>query len=314
MLTDAGGQPRATDPRLVHLQQVLEGAEGVASVSPPSVNKTGGAAVFALTATTAPSDPVTSDLVTRLRTSVIPAATRGGRDRVRRRHHGRVRRPRDAHLRPAAAGDRRRPCPQLRRPAGGVPLGARAAQGDPLQPARRRRRVRRPDRVLPVGVGLAAHRPRRRDHRADRQLRPAHHVRGAVRHVDGLRGLPDQPDLPRPQRGHGHVHGRARGRGRQRARDHRRGRHHGHGVPELRHHRGSGAQGVRRGAVRRHPAGRDDRAPGHRPGDDGPAGRVELVAAALAAVAAQGGPAGRAGRSDCAVRPLARHRPAPAGD
>jgi len=77
MLTDAGGQPSATDPRLVHLQQVLEGAEGVASVSPPSVNKTGGAAVFALTATTAPSDPVTSDLVTRLRDNVIPEATRG---------------------------------------------------------------------------------------------------------------------------------------------------------------------------------------------------------------------------------------------
>ena len=49
----------------------------MASVSPPTVNETGGAAVFALTATTAPSDPVTSDLVTRLRTSVIPDATRG---------------------------------------------------------------------------------------------------------------------------------------------------------------------------------------------------------------------------------------------
>ncbi len=77
MLTDAGGQPRATDPRLVHLQQALEAAQGVQSISPPSVNKSGSAAVFALTATTRPADPVTSDLVRRLRTTVIPDATRG---------------------------------------------------------------------------------------------------------------------------------------------------------------------------------------------------------------------------------------------
>ena len=77
MLTDAGGQPRATDPRLVHLQQALEAAQGVQSVSPPSVNESGSAAVFALTATTRPADPVTSDLVRRLRATVIPDATRG---------------------------------------------------------------------------------------------------------------------------------------------------------------------------------------------------------------------------------------------
>ena len=77
MLTDAGGEPLATDPRLAHLQQVLESARGVQSVSPPSVNKSGTAAVFALTATTRPADPLTSELVSRLRTSVIPGATRG---------------------------------------------------------------------------------------------------------------------------------------------------------------------------------------------------------------------------------------------
>jgi hypothetical protein len=41
------------------------------------VNKGGTAAVFAITATTRPADPVTSDLVARLRTTVIPGATRG---------------------------------------------------------------------------------------------------------------------------------------------------------------------------------------------------------------------------------------------
>ena len=77
MLTDAGGEPLATDPRLVRLQQALESARGVESVSPPSVNKNGTAAVFALTATTRPADPLTSELVARLRTQVIPDATRG---------------------------------------------------------------------------------------------------------------------------------------------------------------------------------------------------------------------------------------------
>jgi uncharacterized membrane protein YdfJ with MMPL/SSD domain len=77
MLTDAGGSPRATDPRLVRLQDALAAADGVESVSPPSVNGSGSAAVFALTATTRPADPVTSDLVGRLRGTVIPEVTGG---------------------------------------------------------------------------------------------------------------------------------------------------------------------------------------------------------------------------------------------
>ena len=77
MLTDAGGEPRATDPRVVRLVEALEAAGGVQSVLPPSVNEDGSAAVLAITATTAPADPVTSDLVKRLRTEVIPEATRG---------------------------------------------------------------------------------------------------------------------------------------------------------------------------------------------------------------------------------------------
>jgi uncharacterized membrane protein YdfJ with MMPL/SSD domain len=77
LLTDAGGQPRATDPRLVRLQDALALAPGVEAVSPPRVNKSGSAAVFTITATTRPADPVTSDLVRRLRTTVIPEATGG---------------------------------------------------------------------------------------------------------------------------------------------------------------------------------------------------------------------------------------------
>lgn len=76
MLTDAGGEPEATDPRLVELRRALAVAPGVQSIAPPRVNESGTATVMALTATTAPSDPRTSDLVTHLRTQV-PGATRG---------------------------------------------------------------------------------------------------------------------------------------------------------------------------------------------------------------------------------------------
>lgn len=77
LLTAAAGQPRATDPRVVRLQDALEAAPGVESVAPPSLNDSGSAAVFAITATTRPADPATSDLVAGLRGDVIPGATAG---------------------------------------------------------------------------------------------------------------------------------------------------------------------------------------------------------------------------------------------
>ncbi len=77
LLTKAGGQERATDPRLMRLQAALEAAAGVASVAPPLLNESGGAAVLTVTATTRPADPVTADLVTSLRDDVIPRATAG---------------------------------------------------------------------------------------------------------------------------------------------------------------------------------------------------------------------------------------------
>jgi len=77
LLTRAAGQPRATDRRVVRLEDALARTVGVASVAPPLINKAGSAAVFAVTATTRPADPVTADLVKRLRDTVIPVATRG---------------------------------------------------------------------------------------------------------------------------------------------------------------------------------------------------------------------------------------------
>jgi uncharacterized membrane protein YdfJ with MMPL/SSD domain len=61
----------------VRLQDALAQTAGVASVAPPRVNASGSAAVLSIAATTRPADPVTADLVTRLRDTVIPAATNG---------------------------------------------------------------------------------------------------------------------------------------------------------------------------------------------------------------------------------------------
>jgi uncharacterized membrane protein YdfJ with MMPL/SSD domain len=77
LLTKAGGQARATDPRIVRLQDALAQTSGVASVAPPLVNTSGSAVVLAVTATTRPADPRTTNLVSRLRSTVIPAATAG---------------------------------------------------------------------------------------------------------------------------------------------------------------------------------------------------------------------------------------------
>jgi uncharacterized membrane protein YdfJ with MMPL/SSD domain len=77
-LTKAGGDDRATDPRLVKLQNALIKTKGDQLVSPPALNKSGNAAVYSVIATTAPSDPATASLVKTLRSSVIPENTGGG--------------------------------------------------------------------------------------------------------------------------------------------------------------------------------------------------------------------------------------------
>jgi uncharacterized membrane protein YdfJ with MMPL/SSD domain len=74
--TYAGGDDRGTDPRLVKLQNALATPKGVYKVSPPNINKKGNAATFSVIPTTRPAAPATANLVTQLRTSVIPPATR----------------------------------------------------------------------------------------------------------------------------------------------------------------------------------------------------------------------------------------------
>ena len=67
----------ATDPRLQTLRTDLQKTKGVKSVTQPLVNKKGTAAVYTLIPTTSPSDLATEDLVSRLRDTTIPKATKG---------------------------------------------------------------------------------------------------------------------------------------------------------------------------------------------------------------------------------------------
>ena len=60
------------------LQDALATPDGVQLVSPPSINKAGDAATVTAIPTTRPADPKTADMVTQMRTSVIPPATGGG--------------------------------------------------------------------------------------------------------------------------------------------------------------------------------------------------------------------------------------------
>jgi putative drug exporter of the RND superfamily len=67
----------ATDPRLQSMKKDLAKTKGVKSVSEPLVNQKGTAAVYNLIPKTSPSDLDTEDLVSRLRDTTIPNATKG---------------------------------------------------------------------------------------------------------------------------------------------------------------------------------------------------------------------------------------------
>jgi uncharacterized membrane protein YdfJ with MMPL/SSD domain len=76
-LTNAGGDDRGTDPRLVALQRGLRQTVGVKVVSPPDINKKGDAAIFTVIARSSPADPKTADLVVTIRDFVIPQRLAG---------------------------------------------------------------------------------------------------------------------------------------------------------------------------------------------------------------------------------------------
>jgi RND superfamily putative drug exporter len=68
---------KASDPRLVHLQNQIDKTKGVKGVSQAVVSKSGIAASFTAIPTTAPSADSTTDLVNDLRDTVIPKADKG---------------------------------------------------------------------------------------------------------------------------------------------------------------------------------------------------------------------------------------------
>jgi putative drug exporter of the RND superfamily len=66
-----------SDPRLTTLAQDVAHTSGVAAVTPVTIDKSGTTAYFNAIASTGPSDQATANLVSKLRSSVIPAAEKG---------------------------------------------------------------------------------------------------------------------------------------------------------------------------------------------------------------------------------------------
>ena len=75
--SSSGSDPRATDPRLQTLQKDVSTTPGVAAITPIQIDKAGTTAYFSAIATTGPAERATADLVSTLRSSVIPAADKG---------------------------------------------------------------------------------------------------------------------------------------------------------------------------------------------------------------------------------------------
>jgi putative drug exporter of the RND superfamily len=69
--------PRASDPRLATLQKDVAGTSGVTAVTPIQIDKAGTTAYFNAISKDGPADKATTDLVNKLRSSVIPSAEKG---------------------------------------------------------------------------------------------------------------------------------------------------------------------------------------------------------------------------------------------
>jgi RND superfamily putative drug exporter len=67
----------ATDPRLTQLSDAIAKTSDVKSVSPPTLDKRGTAAVYTVVSDSAPSSDATENLVNELRSTTIPKATKG---------------------------------------------------------------------------------------------------------------------------------------------------------------------------------------------------------------------------------------------
>ncbi len=236
----------ATDPRLTKLSDDMAKAPDVKSVSPPTVDKSGTAAVYTVVSDSAPSSQKTEDLVNHLRSTTIPEATKGTdmTATVGGQTAGYIDLA-EPDLEQAARDDRHRRRPQLRGAHARLPVPRGAGQGRDHEPAVGGRRVRRGHLRLPGGPRRLAHRAGGRD--PDRELRAAPDVRDPVRPLDGLRGVPAEPDSGALPRVAASDPSGDRGPGQHRPRDHLGRPDHGLRVHELRAQRRPGGQAIRRG-------------------------------------------------------------------
>ena len=72
-----GSDPRTTDPRLQTLQKDVSTTSGVAAVTPMQIDKAGTTAFFNAISKHGPAESATTNLVNRLRSTVIPSAEKG---------------------------------------------------------------------------------------------------------------------------------------------------------------------------------------------------------------------------------------------
>jgi uncharacterized membrane protein YdfJ with MMPL/SSD domain len=70
-------ESKASDPRLMDLRKDIKKTKNVDNVTYPLVNNKGDAAVYTVTSKTSPSSRETEDLVRKLRSDVLPKATKG---------------------------------------------------------------------------------------------------------------------------------------------------------------------------------------------------------------------------------------------
>ena len=75
MLTEAGGNPLGTDPRIVAMQDAVTATPGVVALSPPQVNDGGSAAIMNAIPRNAPSSDATANLVEVMRDDTLPPVT-----------------------------------------------------------------------------------------------------------------------------------------------------------------------------------------------------------------------------------------------
>jgi uncharacterized membrane protein YdfJ with MMPL/SSD domain len=78
MVTQAGGDDRNTDTRVVRLQNQLSATSGVDRLTPPQTNKRGDVVLLSAVPTSAPATDATSALLAKVRDDVVPAATSEG--------------------------------------------------------------------------------------------------------------------------------------------------------------------------------------------------------------------------------------------